>query len=98
MKILAFEVDTPGSEDEDFRPYLKDEARRAWELTQAGIIREAYWRQDEHSAVLVLECSGMDEARKAVESLPLVKAGLIEFQLIPLAPYDGFARLFGDER
>ncbi len=97
MKILAFEIDTPGSEDEDFRPHLKEEARRVWELTQAGIIREAYWRQDEHTAVLVLECPGIEEARKAVESLPLVRAGLIEFQLMPLAPYDGFARLFAND-
>jgi hypothetical protein len=27
-------------------------------------------------------------------TLPLVKAGLISFELMPLVPYPGFARLF----
>jgi hypothetical protein len=94
MKILAMEIETPGSEDEDFRPHLAPEARRAWELHQSGVIRELYFRQDRHTAILVLECAGLAEARQALESLPLVQAGLIEFELIPLIPYDGFARLF----
>jgi hypothetical protein len=29
-----------------------------------------------------------------IESLPLVEADLITFDLLPLIPYDGFARLF----
>jgi hypothetical protein len=44
MKILAMEIETPGSEDEDFRPYMKPEAKRVWELHQAGVIREIYFR------------------------------------------------------
>jgi muconolactone delta-isomerase len=94
MKFLALEIEAPGSEDEDFRPHLKAEARRAWELYQGGVIRELYFRQDNRTAVLVLEADGPEEARQALESLPLVQAGLIEFQVLPLIPYDGFARLF----
>ena len=37
-----------------------------------------------------------DEARQQLASLPLDQAGLIDFGLIPLAPYDGLARLFID--
>ena len=29
--------------------------------------------------------------------MPLVQAGLISFECIPLKPYPGFARLFKDE-
>ena len=32
------------------------------------------------------------EARRV--TLPLVAQGLIEFDIIPLVPYDGYARLF----
>ncbi len=94
MKLLAIEIETPGSEDEDFRPYMKAEARRVWELHQSGMIRELYFRQDCRTAVLVLETAGPEEARQALETLPLVQAGLIEFEIWPLIPYDGFARLF----
>jgi hypothetical protein len=44
--------------------------------------------------VLVLECAGVSEAREVLATLPLVKEGLITFDLIPLVPYPGFARLF----
>ncbi len=97
MKFLAIEHDPPGVPDEAFTPeILKAEAARAWELHQAGVIRELYFRADRPEAVLVLECAAAHEAQAALDSLPLVQAGLIGFELIPLAAYPGFARLFAD--
>jgi muconolactone delta-isomerase len=95
VKILALERDVPGITAEACRPYLQAEAARAWELYQAGVLRELYFRQDRTSAVLILECAGAEAARDVLDSLPLVKAGLIAFDIIPLRPYPGFARLFG---
>ena len=40
----------------------------------------------------------MQAARQILAQLPLVQAGLIEFEIIPLVPYDGFERLFGNEK
>ena len=96
MKILALERDVPGATSEQFQPHLKAEAARVWELYQAGVIREPYFRQDQTSAVLALECADLEDARRALDTLPLVRAGLISFDLIPLIPYPGFSRLFGD--
>lgn len=84
--------------DEEFRPHLKEEASRVWELYQAGLIRELYFRQDQPSAVLVLECPDVKEARELLNTLPLVKEGLIAFDIIPLIPYPGFSRLFEEAR
>ena len=97
MKLLAIEQDLPGVTGEQFRPHLKAEAARAWELYQAGVFRELYFRQDQHTAVLVLECADVEQANHALATLPLVKEGLITFDLIPLAPYPGFSRLFAQE-
>ncbi len=98
MKILALERDRSGAAVEQYTPLiLKAEARRAWELQQAGIIRELYFRTDRPAAVLMLECANLEEARTALNTLPLVHEKLIEFELIPLAAYPGFARLFADE-
>ena len=94
MKILALEHELPGATAEQFQPLLKDEARRVWELQQSGALREVYFRADQHTAVLVLECSSVEEARDLLAGLPLAAAGLIEFEVVPLAPYDGYARLF----
>jgi hypothetical protein len=40
----------------------------------------------------VLECDSADEARRQL-SEPLMRAGLIDFQVIPLVAYAGFARI-----
>lgn len=97
MKILALERELPDRTADQYAPaLLKAEARRAWELHQAGIIRELYFRADRHEAVLVLECADVDEARSVLDTLPLMRAKLIGFELIPLMAYPGFARLFAD--
>jgi len=94
MKILALEHEKPALTAKDFAPYLKVEAARAWEFYQKGIFRELYFDRDQHTAVLVLECSSLEEAKTCLDQLPMVQAGLIEFELHALVPYDGFSRLF----
>lgn len=94
MKIIAMEKEAPGTSAEQFSPFLKAEARRAWELYLSGTLREFYFRADRHEAVLVLECASLEEAQQVLGTLPLVQQGLISFELIPLAPYPGFGRLF----
>jgi muconolactone delta-isomerase len=94
MKILAVEYELTDASPAAFEPHLKAEAARAWELYQSGVLREMYFRADTHTTVLMLECPDLTAARAVLDSLPLVKARLITFDIIPLAPYPGFARLF----
>jgi hypothetical protein len=47
--------------------------------------------------VAILECADLDEARRILGEMPLVKRGLIHFDFIPLLPYTGFERLFAME-
>jgi hypothetical protein len=88
MRILAIEKAVPGITGESLTPELAlAQAKRAWELHEAGTVRELYHRADESSAVLVLECDTLDEATAALASLPLVAAGLVEFEILPLRSY-----------
>ncbi len=96
MKILALEKEVSQTADVNMKSLLESEAKRVWELMQSNLLREIYFRADRHTAVLVFECGGTDQAQKLISSLPLVAAGLIDFELIPLAPYDGFGRLFAE--
>lgn len=97
MKILAIEKYTPGLTEKEFIPYVKAEAIRAWELYQAGTFREIYFRQDEDIGVVILECKNAEEANEVLNTLPLVKAGLSTFDIIPLIPYPDFSLLFADQ-
>jgi hypothetical protein len=97
MKILALEQDVQGVKPEQFPPHLKAEALQVYQLHLQDVLREIYFRQDRHAAVLVLECKDLREAQQVIGTLPLVREGLIQFELIPLAPYPGLARLFADQ-
>jgi muconolactone delta-isomerase len=94
MKILALEKEVAGAPPDAVRHLLSAEARAVWDLQQAGTIREIYFRADRREAVLILECANAAEARTVLSRLPLVAHHLIDFEVIPLAPYPGFARLF----
>lgn len=97
MKILALEHELAGTNPEQFQGYAIMEARKVWDLTQQGIIRESYFRNDQNEAVLVLECASVTEAEATLSTLPFVQKRLITFELIPLKAYPGFERLFAHE-
>jgi uncharacterized protein with GYD domain len=95
MKVLAIEEPVPGVSPAQFtEELLRAEAASAWELYQSQVLREFYFTADTHEAVLILECGGPDQAQSLLAELPLVKAGLIRFVVVPLIPYPGFGRLF----
>ena len=96
MKVLALGHDVVAQDDPRFADLRPAEARRVWEMYQADLLREVYFRADSPNGVLVFEVPDLPAARAAVDSLPLVAAGLIDFDLVPLRPYPGFARLFRD--
>ena len=94
MKILAIEKEYTGKKVEDFQPHLKAEARQVWKLYKRGVIREIYFRADQKSAIIILECKNIEDAEENLSTLPLVREGLIYFEFIPLVPYPGYERLF----
>jgi muconolactone delta-isomerase len=95
MRILAIERPVEGAGPVQFTPAMAAaEARRAWDLHQAGVIRELNFQADQTAAVLMLECADITAAGAALASLPMVAAGPIEFEVLPLRAYPGFARLF----
>jgi hypothetical protein len=93
MKFIFLEIESSIAKAEDFQPYLRDEAQHVWDLQQQGIVREAHFRADQHTAVLVLECRDLSHAQILASEFPLVRQGLIRFEIIPLIPYSGFSRL-----
>jgi hypothetical protein len=96
MKLLALERELRREPEADYGELLRGEALRVWELVQEGVIREHYFRGDRHTAVLILECDDEHAARDRLATLPLVQAGYISFDVIPLVPYSGFTKLFAD--
>jgi len=98
MKIIALEKEIESFDPKDFQTHSKDEAMQVWELYKSGLIREIYFRDDKNLSVLVLECKDKSEAREILDTLPMVKNNLIDFEIIPLKAYPGFERLFENHK
>ena len=95
VQVLALEQSLPGVLEDAFTSaLLRAEAEHLWQLHQSGVVRQMFFRADRHEAVLLLEVAGSEAAKAALGELPLVRAGLIDFEIVPLRAYPGFARLF----
>lgn len=84
MKIIAYDRFRPGVDMDTVEPYLKDEVANVWRLWKAGIVRENYARADQSGVVIVFECRNVDEAKRYVADFPLSRAGLLEWDYIPV--------------
>jgi hypothetical protein len=84
MKIIAYDRFKPGVTLETVKPYLRDEVSNVWRLWKAGIVRENYARADQPGVVIVFECDTLATARRYVDDFPLSKAGLLEWDFLPV--------------
>lgn len=92
MKFLAIEKDIPNTNWENSENILANEARKVYEFYLSGSLREIYFNEFKN-AVLVLECESKNQVLQLLESLPLVKSRMIEFEVMELLPYTGFERI-----
>ena len=94
MKILCHDRPLPGAIFEKYQPHLQDEVRHVWRAYKNGIVRETYSRQDRSGVAIILECTSVDEAKEAFADFPLMRAGLIEIDAIPLGPFLNWEMFF----
>ncbi len=97
MKILALDRPLPGATMEKYGPHLHNEVRRTWAAYKDGVVRDIYFRQDRPGVAIFLECATVSEAQNVLADLPLVKAGLIEFEVVPLGAFANWELLFAPE-
>jgi muconolactone delta-isomerase len=78
-----------------FEPFLEPEAERARELYSQGVFRSIWGYADEDGkpkgAVLELESDGPEAIDKILNTLPMASAGIIDWQILRIVPYRGFA-------
>ena len=94
MKILCLDRPLPGATFEKYQPHLLNEIRHTWQEYKKDFVREIYFRQDRPGVAIIVESPSVAEVQKAFAELPLVKAGLIEMETIPLGPFANWEFLF----
>ena len=85
-RVLAIGRLTKALTPADMQSVMPKEVRDTVDLYLAGKIADWYVAKDAPGVVFILDVRSTDEARALTSDLPLVKAGLMQFQLIPLGP------------
>ncbi len=85
-KVLAIGRLTASATPDKFPPVMGDEVRSTVKLYLNGKIDQWYARKDQNGVVFVMNVTTIEEARQLLESLPLGKAKLMDFDLIPIGP------------
>lgn len=94
MQILALSRRLPGTTPEQLAALAAAEAAAAHALLVDGVVRSIHMCPDRPGSMVVLECASLDDARAALARLPMVREGLIAFDLSRLLPYTGYEALF----
>ena len=93
MKILAIDKILPTATEENIRGVVIRDAMHTWVLYTKDVVREVYFRKDRPGVVLVLECANVDEAKQLLKTFPMAKAGVVDFDVIPLGHFVPFGTL-----
>lgn len=96
-KVLAIGRFASPPAGEGFARTMQAEVRDTVRLYLSGKIDQWYVRKDQSGVVFVLNTSSVDDARRLLEGLPLGKANLMQFDLIPLGPLTPLGLLVKDE-
>ena len=94
MKLLALSVRQPGASFDDIQRLQVPEVTMVWQMQQEGFLREIYFDPDRPAVTLILEAESIEAARARLAQLPMVEAGLIDFDLIKLGHYAQIQALF----
>src|SRR2546421_672849 len=94
MKILVLPKPIEGVSREEMLLHAPAEIQAVWELYKQGIVRVFYTRANEpNRVVLMFESASVEAARDALATLPFAQLHLIDFDVIPLAPFYGLEHL-----
>ena len=75
-------------------PYVKPEAEKVWEYYASDVVRSIYYIADMSGAVLMYEAESLTAMQKIASEFPMVKAGVLKTEVLPLKPYTGLESLF----
>lgn len=96
MQFIALSRRQPGTTQDLLAPHATEEANVAWQLHTEGVLRSVHICPDRPGSVIILECQSLSDAEAALARLPMVKDGLITFDVSRMIPYTGWAALFRD--
>ncbi len=92
-KILAIGTFVPNATPDTWRPYIEAEVRQTVELYLGGKIEQWWVKPDQSGVVFLFDAKDPKTVQALLDELPLGRAGLMRFELIPLGPLSPLRQL-----
>ena len=94
MQFLLIARVVEGVAMEQILPHVKAEAEAVWQKYTNEIVRSIHYIGDMSGAVLMCEAANLEAMQEIAAQFPMVKAGVLKIEVLPLKPYTGLASLF----
>ncbi|MDL2399491.1 hypothetical protein [Rhizobium mayense] len=93
MKVFAIGSITNPPTPEQQQQIMPKEVPDTLRLYLDGKIEQFWFRQDRVGVIFLMSVESVEDARSAVDKLPLTEGGFMTFDLIPVGPLAPLARL-----
>lgn len=94
MQFLVIARVAEGVSIEQVVTHVKAEAEAVWQKYSAEIVRSIHYIADMSGAVLMCEAANLEAMQEITAQFPMAKAGVLNFEILPLKPYTGLESLF----
>lgn len=86
MKVFAIGKAAKPITDEDRKRIMPMEVPQTLQLYLDGKIEQFYFTQDKPGVVFLMNVESVNEAKAALEALPLAAGGFLNYELLPVGP------------
>jgi hypothetical protein len=92
MKVFAIANPTKPLTPEDLKPHMDNEVPATLQHYLEGKI-EQFWFREKLGPIFLMDVASVEEAKSVLGTLPLVKADLMHYDLMPVGPLMPLGRL-----
>ena len=93
MKVMAIGAITKPPTPEQQQQIMPKEVPHTLQLYLDGKIEQFWFRHDRPGVIFLMSVESIDDAKAAVDKLPLTEGGFMTFDLIPVGPLTPLGRL-----
>jgi hypothetical protein len=92
MKVIAIASPKSALTPELLKPYLPKEVPHTLKLYLEGKI-EQFWFREKFGPIFLMNAASVEEAKATLDTLPLVVANVMSYELMPVGPLLPLGRL-----
>jgi hypothetical protein len=96
MKIMAIASPKAALTPEILAPHMGAEVPHTLRLYLDGVV-EQFWFRERNGPIFLMNVESVEQARATLEAMPMVKAKLIAYELMPVGPLMPLGRLIKEQ-